>query len=615
LAVKTDGTLWAWGFEEGGDIPVLYGSPTRVFAPYQIGTDRNWSAVAAGEKCSFAIKTDGTLWGFGHFKILDSRLRDVTVFNYSVPTQIGTAKNWSKVYANLGHVILLGTDGTLWGFGDNSSGELGINTKDDYKTTPVQIGTDKNWEKVAVGYSHTMAIKTDGTLWAWGKNVYGELGNNAAWSERNPAPIRIGTANNWKSVSAGDGFTAGITSDGVLWTWGKNKYGNLGDGTTVNRKPHQAIAFVSTGRPTVAAQAPARPAVNVQTGAFLDTRDGQVYRTVTIGNVTWLAENLKFKINGSTVNNGMGGAYENLALYGRLYDWETAKKACPPGWRIPTRSDWDALARAVGGTRYTAIDDGSKGELVHWKGAGLQIKSNTRWRTYFGEPGIGPDDFKFSAMPGGIYRDNSGDGYPESDTRWWSAEEFSGRGAYASGWAYSRRLQYNGDDLYENIAPKVTFMLSVRAVRVNAPFMSVIPTAQDRTNFTLTAFSIPKTTISRNEDFEIHFRLKSMASSFRPLNVYAMVEFLDKDGKRAKLFGGADVELPAGGEDALRAIHLSPGRLLDVTPGQYQLRVVIEYFDNHVKAQKLITQTSPGVPTAINLTVSNEPLQVRSGER
>jgi uncharacterized protein (TIGR02145 family) len=549
---------------------------------------------------------------------MDSRMRDVTVFKYTVPTRIGTAKNWSKVYANLTHVILLKTDGTLWGFGDNSSGELGINTKDEYKTTPVQIGTDKDWAVAAVGYSHTMAIKTDCTLWAWGKNIYGELGSGGSSDQRNPAPKRIGTANNWKSVSAASGFTVALTADGTLWTWGRNKYGNLGDGTTANRKPPRAIAFIQTDKPATTAQAPAKPAVNVQTGAFLDTRDGQVYRTVTIGNVTWLAENLKYKLDdGSSVNVRMGGVSENLALYGRLYDWESAKKACPPGWRIPTRSDWDALAQAVGGTRYTAVDGGSEGEVVHWKGAGLQLKSNTRWRSYYGEPGTGPDDFKFSAMPGGMSRGITGDHYPESDTWWWSAEEFSGRGPYATGWAYSRSLNNITDDLYENIVPKTTFRLSVRAVRVDAPLLSAAPPIEDRTNFALTAFSIQKNTISRNEDFEVRFRLKDMAgSSTRPLNVYAMVEFLDKDGKRTSLFGGANVDLSAGGEDALRAITIIPAFLRDVTPGQYQLRVVIEYFDNqYKKVEKLITQTSPGVPAVINFTVSNEALQIRSGER
>ena len=123
------------------------------------------------------------------------------------------------------------TDGSLWTWGDNSFGQLGDGTLT-ARPAPVRITTATNWKTVAVGGSHTVALKTDGSLWAWGSNSNGQLGNNSLASRT--TPIRIGTST-WKAIAAGYAHTVAIRSDGSLWAWGDNSSGQLGDNTLIER--------------------------------------------------------------------------------------------------------------------------------------------------------------------------------------------------------------------------------------------------------------------------------------------------------------------------------------------------------------------------------------------
>ena len=117
-------------------------------------------------------------------------------------------------------------DGTLWGWGNNADGQLGDGTTTD-QSLPVRIGTAMNWASVSVGNAHTVAIRTDGSLWAWGDNGSGRLGDGTTTGRA--TPIRIGTATDWASVSAGGQHTVAIRTDGTLWAWGWNGWGQLGD--------------------------------------------------------------------------------------------------------------------------------------------------------------------------------------------------------------------------------------------------------------------------------------------------------------------------------------------------------------------------------------------------
>jgi Regulator of chromosome condensation (RCC1) repeat/Secretion system C-terminal sorting domain len=142
------------------------------------------------------------------------------------------AQCWQSVKAGGGHTFAIKQGGTLWAWGFNSHGQLGDGTLID-KNTPTQIGTSSNWQSISGGERHSLAIKQDGTLWAWGNNEYGQLGDGTLINKS--TPVQIGTATNWQSISGGSYQSFALKQDGTLWAWGYNAFGQLGDGTNTNK--------------------------------------------------------------------------------------------------------------------------------------------------------------------------------------------------------------------------------------------------------------------------------------------------------------------------------------------------------------------------------------------
>ena len=173
-----------------------------------------------------------TLWTWGNNFYGNLGINDTNRRCTPVTTSAGGA-NWKQVTSEYFNTAAIKTDGTLWTWGTNGNGQLGINSADisQGRTTPVTtFAGGTNWKQVDVGGQYTAAIKTDGTLWTWGRNNYGQLGINLTNTERpilcTPVTTFAG-GTNWKQVSCNN-RAAAIKTDGTLWTWGYNYQGNLG---------------------------------------------------------------------------------------------------------------------------------------------------------------------------------------------------------------------------------------------------------------------------------------------------------------------------------------------------------------------------------------------------
>ncbi len=233
LAIKRDGTLWAWGYNTQGQLG--QGNVTHRSSPAQVGTLTTWATIAKGPRGnhSVVVKTDGTLWVWGIGT--SGQLGIDSATSRSSPVQVGTLADWAAAGVGNAHTLAVKTDGTLWAWGGNTSGQLGQENTTNI-SSPVQIGTLTDWTKVAGGNIRSFAIKTDGTLWAWGDNGNDRalgLDLTSTTADRS-SPVQIGTLTNWAEVSAASEHALARKTDGTGWGWGEGGDGQLGRGHTTS---------------------------------------------------------------------------------------------------------------------------------------------------------------------------------------------------------------------------------------------------------------------------------------------------------------------------------------------------------------------------------------------
>ncbi len=236
LAIKTDGSLWAWGANDYGQLGLA--DTTARLTPTQVGTATDWVAVACGDDYSAALNSSGTLFTWGHN--WSGQLGRITLLDKHVPTPVSTGASPETFSAfacgsgrDASHMLAVKTDGTLWGWGGNYSGELAQGwAYPPLVLPPTKLAAGTDWKSVACGSSYgdnfSLATTTAGKLWSWGGNYRGQLGNGdyvavVDW------PAAASTTGSWSEVVAGSDSFA-LKSDGTLWAWGDNAYGQLGLG-------------------------------------------------------------------------------------------------------------------------------------------------------------------------------------------------------------------------------------------------------------------------------------------------------------------------------------------------------------------------------------------------
>ncbi len=235
VSKKTDGTLWGWGWGDWGQLGT---ANYYEFIPIQIGTGNDWQVIKSGRLSTFAIKNNGTLWGTGSNSQGSLGIGSSAINSYAF-IQIGSDNNWAKIAPADFFTIALKTNGTLWGWGQNDSYQMGNGTCCSNQLTPIQIGTDTDWKDIAALHGRTgFALKNNGTLWGWGANGSGILVAGSLTQSR-PIPFQLSNDTDWASIHLGIGHILALKNNGTLWSWGAGDYGQLGYDLIASDTPTQ----------------------------------------------------------------------------------------------------------------------------------------------------------------------------------------------------------------------------------------------------------------------------------------------------------------------------------------------------------------------------------------
>lgn len=225
-AKTSDGTIWGWGYASSGQLASLN---ENELVPIKLSQDRDWKVIQSGIKNTFAIKENGTLWACGNNEFgslgINSELESVSTFQ-----QVGESSNWIKVAPSYLFTVALKSNGTIWAWGQNDSNQLGNKSKSDKETSPIQIGDASNWIDIATTTNKTaFAIKEDGTIWAWGLNDSNLIVSDSRVSNTY-LPTQVNNDRDWVRIEAGKNHILAQKKDGTLWSWGESNMGQLGNG-------------------------------------------------------------------------------------------------------------------------------------------------------------------------------------------------------------------------------------------------------------------------------------------------------------------------------------------------------------------------------------------------
>lgn len=238
VALKSDGTVWAWGSNFVGALGISSKNIDNSVIPVKMKIS-DAVAIAAGYAYSMTLKSDGTVWSCGVFTWIDS------MCGYITPEQIEGLYRIIAIGGGWYHKLALKRDRTVWTWGKNNYGQLGNGTFMEsvtYESTPQRVRSIRGIIAIAGGANHSLALKYNGTVWAWGDNQYGQLGDGTTVGRNTPA--QVSELSNVIAIAGGADHSLALKSDGTVWAWGRNLYGQLGDGTYIDKHvPTQVLGL------------------------------------------------------------------------------------------------------------------------------------------------------------------------------------------------------------------------------------------------------------------------------------------------------------------------------------------------------------------------------------
>jgi len=270
LVLKSDSTVWGWGKNLAGQLGTGTTSSPGANTPTQAGSLTGIKKIGSGDDRSFAIKANGNVWVWGDNSQGKLGLGNGT--NAYVPTQIPSLSGITDADGGASHSLFLKNDGTVWACGTAGTGALGNGVSIGTFSTPVQVlgpngvGFLTNIIAIAAGYNFSYALRNDGTVWSWGSNLSGNLGNGNTTNTNVPIQVTVLTGS-FIAIDAGANWGMALKSDGTIWGWGSNTDGQLGDGSFVS----SLLAVQATG---------------ITTGSAISAGDGHALAVLNNG-TTW----------------------------------------------------------------------------------------------------------------------------------------------------------------------------------------------------------------------------------------------------------------------------------------------------------------------------------------
>ena len=347
LALKGDGSVWTWGYNHYGELG--NGTKTNALLPIQVSGLSDMIAVAGGGYHSLALKSDGTVWAWGYNN--DGQLGNGTTTLSTTPVQVSGLTGIVAIAGGAYHSLALRSDGTVWAWGLNNCGQLGNNTTTNSKT-PVQVGSLSGITAIRGGFYHSVALRSDGTVWTWGYNYDGELGNGTGVNSKVPVQPS-GLGGNITAIAAGGYHTAVLRGDGIVWTWGDNEDGELGNNTLVS-----STIPVSELQPVTAAPTLSLPGGNYHSSQSVTITgpDGStIYYTTDGSTPTALSPSgtspVTLTVNGTTTLQALAvqGGYQASSIASAEYDFTAV---------APTVSQPTATYSSAPSVTFTPADPG-----------------------------------------------------------------------------------------------------------------------------------------------------------------------------------------------------------------------------------------------------------------